>query len=432
MNYGTAFQKTRNKMGIFRRLFSSSNEAKIERAKIFLEKGRFNDARLEIGEIQEPTATQIRNDALEALAEMNIEEARARYQSGDYQGANEHLKMAKGFGATEDALKGIRRNGTTLQQQRKKEARKKFEEKNAIRMVGEDPLWSLPPNHPHIRYALRVENYPVELRERLVKLGPEFVEIVLQIEDGNPKVAFDRLGVFVETDPIVRYERARAALKAGMVEAAISDLAFFGKEVGHQVIENQHTGALLGHLLSRIGRKEQALDNLNRQIETGSHPALEMVRSQLLESMGDWKAAAATTADLVQRSPRNMNLIRQLARIRLKQGQRVLATQILEQGLNQCCTPGQCGSQPLDVAAVRMLAQTYLEDRVKPERCKDLLAKIQRHVSEPIWDDQYLSLLWARNQSDPFVNSMAQKLYIKLGRDDPRRKIMEKSFELSA
>ncbi len=58
-----------------------------------------------------------------------------------------------------------------------------------------------------------------------------------------------------------------------------------------------------------------------------------------------------------------------LARIRVGLGKRMAAMQALEGGLNTCCSsPGKCGNQPFDVAAGRMLARLYLEDRMEPKR----------------------------------------------------------------
>ena len=114
-------------------------------------------------------------------------------------------------------------------------------------MHGDDPIWSLPPDDPRLQYALHLETYPVEVRERLIPLGQEFAEAVLSIQQGNGNDGVSILSNYIEREPAVRYERARAAMAIGNLPLAIADLMTFGDEVGHCVIGNVHTGALLGH-----------------------------------------------------------------------------------------------------------------------------------------------------------------------------------------
>ena len=101
---------------------------------------------------------------------------------------------------------------------------------------------------------------------------------------------------------------------------------------------------------------------------------------------------------------------------------------ILENGLKQCCTPGTCGSQPLDVNALRMLAQIYLEDRQHQPRALELLSDIQRLSPTPTWEDQYLSALAARNDGHPFSHNLSEQLLSNLSPSDPRRNLVLSAF----
>ena len=130
----------------------------------------------------------------------------------------------------------------------------------------------------------------------------------------------------------------------------------------------------------------------------------------------------------MKRIPKNLSLIKQLARLKIKQKERAAASNILENGLKQCCTPGTCGSQPLDVNALRMLAQIYLEDRQHQPRALELLSDIQRLSPTPTWEDQYLSALAARNDGHPFSHNLSEQLLSNLSPSDPRRNLVLSAF----
>ena len=126
-------------------------------------------------------------DAMTGLVEANLEEGRARYSSGDREGAEEHLALARTFGATAEQLRQARRMGREAMP-----APKPKRTPAAEGPVGDDPIWSLPPDDPRLRYALMVETYPAHLRERLMALGPAFAEAALLTDNGQPERALKR------------------------------------------------------------------------------------------------------------------------------------------------------------------------------------------------------------------------------------------------
>ena len=83
-------------------LFGMSEEQKILRAKRYVDQGQFNNARMEVFGIDHPEAQNILEMANMGLAQVNIEEAQARFNSGDFLGAQEHLELAKKFGASDE------------------------------------------------------------------------------------------------------------------------------------------------------------------------------------------------------------------------------------------------------------------------------------------------------------------------------------------
>ena len=416
-------------MGWFQRTFLNTPEARIERATLFLEESDFNNARLELEGLNDSRAQDMLNRALLGLVELNLKEAEARFSSGDDQGAMEHLRLAKKFGASKEHIKAIQQVGSEFQRERRVEALEKMAKKNKVEPQGKDPIWSLPPDDPRLQYAIHLEGYPIPLRERLIPLGQEFAQAVLNIDQGNPKQSLEIISNFIEKEPAARYERARAALATGQFPMAMSDLMIFGEEIGHQEINNTHTGALLGQLFAQTGRGSEGIEQLNTIISKDSHPSLRVVRAQLLEHSGKLKPAEKEIQELLKDHPQSQPLIRQLAQIRMKLGNRISAANTLEAGFASCCATGSCSSQPPDIGSLRLLARIYLEDRVMPERVTDLLQKLSNRVQQPLWEDQYLLALQARNEGSPFAKEMAGKLFASLKDGDPRRNWLKESFQ---
>ncbi len=409
--------------GILGRLFPgwAGPEAKLSRARSLIDSGQHNEARWMLEGLNHPDADLLLEQAREGLVLANLEEARARYSSGDRPGAEEHLELARQFGATSDQLRSARRIGKQEAPRPETPA-----EPVALKTEGDDPLWSLPPDDPRLQYAVTVETYPQELRARLIDLGPEFAAAVRRIDTGHPDAAFEAIGPFVSRDPVARYERARAALAAGKGPAAASDLLSFGDQVGHQRIGTTHTAVLLSQVLVGLGRAEDALGPVQSARESASTPAdvhaLDGTRAQLLTVLNRLEEANTLATQLVRTAPRDMSIVRLLAQIREGLGERIQAMSILEDGLNRCCSsPGKCSNQPLDVAAVRHLVRMYLEDRVEPKRTEELLGDLRLHVKKPTWEDGFISALLARNEGQPQLDEMVSRLRSSISDGDPRQ-----------
>lgn len=419
-------------MGWFQRTFLNNPEARMERAEIHLQRREFNHARLELEGLDEPLAMQKLEEARKGLASLNLEEAQARFSSGDDVGALEHLNLAHEFGADQNDIRRVKELGRSFQQQRRQEAIEKQKARDKSHKIkGNDPIWSLPPEDPRLQYALRLEEYPVELREKLIPLGQEFAQAVLSI-DSNPQEALQVMNNFVEQEPAVRYERALAALACGEYPLAISDLMTFGQEVGHQEIGTVHTGALLGQLMAQLGRQTEGLKTMEELLKDDNHPSMRIVRSQLLFHNGQYKIAEQETQKLLKEYPKSQPLIRQLAEIRIKLENRISAANVLEAGFASCCATGTCGSQPPDIASMRLLARIYLEDRAVPERSDELLQQLSHMVKQPTWEDQYLITLKSRNDGNPVAQELAVKLFQMLKDGDPRQKWITEAFDLPA
>lgn len=414
-------------MGFLGRLFGTDPTVRAEKAQRFLERGQFNEARWELEGLDHPQAEAMMALAHEGLAKLNLEEAKARFSSGDVVGAKEHMEMARQFGADPTELRQVRR----LARQVREEARaaKAAAKVKPTLPEGADPLWSLPPDDPRLRYAMLLEAWPEDLRERLAALGPDFARAVLLVEGGKGGEAFEQLTPFAQQEPAARYERARAALQAGKLPAAASDLRTFGDEVGHRRIGPVHTAVMLTQTLARLGRSPEALEALNKEIAVNDEIALRGTRASLLEGMGRVEEAGKEAEALLLTAPRDQGLYRLLARTREALGNRVGAMAALEGCLAKTCSnPGKCGQQPFDVQAARMLARLYLEDRIEPKRAQELLHKLSGHIERPNWEDRYLAALVARNEDELQSPALARRLLAELPDNDARRAWVHKAF----
>ena len=161
-------------------LFGISEEQKINRAKKYVEQGQFNNARMEIFDIKSSEASEILEKANVGLSQINIQEAQARFNSGDFLGAQEHLELARKFGASEEDIRVARRLGRQRKQEAENESKQLKAQRNKIEVVGDDPVWSLPPDHPHVRYAIKIKEYPNNVQKKLIDLGSGFAEMEKQ------------------------------------------------------------------------------------------------------------------------------------------------------------------------------------------------------------------------------------------------------------
>ena len=283
-------------MSFLGKLFGTDPDVKVDKAARLIAEAEFHEARWLLEGLDHPRADELMKTALSGLITANLDEARARYSSGDREGGEEHLTLAREFGATGEQLRSARRLGR--ESMPKPKPKKTPADEGPI---GNDPIWSLPPEDPRLRYALLVETYPEHLRERLLGLGPSFAESVLMTDSGKAQQAMKSLAEHVAQDDVARYERARAAIAAGELPAAASDLLQFGDSIGHQRIGSNHTAMMMVQVLSSLGRSEEALGHILRELSKPEPPheqiMLRSAEAQLLFILGrDEEADTKTTA----------------------------------------------------------------------------------------------------------------------------------------
>lgn len=422
-------------MSWFTRLFPGFGpEGRLQRARRALEVADYHTARVELDGLDHPEAEPLRREVAAGMMRANLEEAAGRFNAGDEEGGREHLELARQLGATADQLAEVRR---ARRRDREERARARAMQEAAALAVetppeGDDPLWSLPPDDPRVRYAVLLDGWPEDLRERLLRLGPAFAQAVMLIEEGQAGQAWAALRPLAATDPVARYERGRAALLAGRPADAAQELRQFGEAVGHRRIGASHSAALLCEAQAGAGDLAGALATIDGALAaTPGETDLLSLRAAVLEAQGRLDEAESTTRRLLDRAGRSMPAWRMLSRIRLRRGDRPGAAAALEAGLGACCSsPGKCGNQELDVEAARSLARLYLEDRVAPERSAELLGKLQAAGAEATWEDRYLAALVVRNRGDA-TPALANRLREELGPSDPRRGLVDAAFTAS-
>ncbi len=412
-------------MGLFSWLFPTP-EQQLDKARAMLERGAYAQARDLAETLEVEGAAAVVAGARAGLVRLNLDEALALARAEEFERAEEHLSLARGFddGGSAEALRLAARELRGLRASARQRVKKGLELANdpSILSPGADPVFSLPPDDPRLRYAMGLEAWPEDLRERLVALGPDFAAAASRLDAGDPGGAIEAITPFIEREPAARYERARAAEAAGRLAMASSDLASFAEAVGHRQIGGVHTGALLGGLLLRQGRAGEALAALDRGLASDPESLpMRATRAVALEALGRYAEADEAAVALVKRAPRDLGLYRLMARCRLRAGKRVEAMQVLEAGLSRNCTSGRCGAQPFDVASGRMLAQLYLEDRLDPQRAAELLAQIKAAVGSPGPFERYLDALVLRNAGDPEAEATARQILASIEPGHPLR-----------
>ena len=443
-------------MGLFSWLFPTE-EDKYNKAIGLLESGQYAQALhlfegLERDDLDEP-----KKQARLALKTRNLEVALGCANAGEFESAAEHLELAVQFSSAKDPdVRSTQKEISRLETQAPAPkapsgagmgggplgmggggtpAPVAGGSTGPVEAQGDDDLWSLPPDDPRVRFALLLESYPEELRERLAGLGARFAEAVVSIDDGNPQAALKKLGSFVGSEPAARFERSRAAQATGNLPLAGSDLSIFGEEVGHVMVGGTHTGAMLGRILAEQGRLEEALTAINKALEQDARNfQLRGTKASLLEGLGKFGQADELARKLVRDVPSDMGLYKLMARCRVQSDKRIEAMQVLESGLKSNCSTGTCGSQPFDVDAGRLLARLYLEERLDPKRARELVSQVKAGIEKPTWFEDYLDALTARNGNDEDALDLARQLLpaANAPEEDPQKRMVMKAFpELS-
>ena len=428
-------------MGLWSWLFPSP-EDRVQNARRYLEQGRPDEARLEILEVDHPDAAEVLKAAETQLAEQNLDAALEYARAGDDDRVMVHLELAEQFhhGGLEEQFRATRRELREVRTAREEEAARNKQAQHQRLMSDEppsahrDPTFDAPGSATELvdeeraeieqRVALLVENYPAALRPSVGELGGAFAQAVLDLEDGHPESAVRKLLALPDEQPLVQWERARAAHALGDPAAAARAARAFAKHAGgHYPMGRIHSGTYLAQLLTESGESAEALAVMRKVRATkGSRDEGGFLFGLLLLRNGHLQEAETVTKAMIQRSPKTMPLYRLLASVRLAGNHRTEAMRALEAGLEAThCSPGQCGFQPPDLEANRMLATLYLEDGIEPQRALELADVAAGLVQRPTWEDGYLRALVARARGETQVAQMAQQLANALPAEDPRR-----------
>jgi hypothetical protein len=424
-------------MGLFSWM-TPSPERRLARARTALERKDWALARDEVEGLDGDEALSIRARARDELVTSNLEAAVSWANAGDEERVRVHLDLAADHhdGGREadfrEARRVIREQRETAQA--KAEATKR---KRDARTLSVDPL-HLGPNglsvpHPsddltgpdaeeqQTRLALVIENYPETLRGAASRLGPPFSQAILDLEDGRPDLALQALLALPDDEPLVRWERARAAYGLGDPKSAAREIHQFASLAsGHHPIGQTHSGLLLTQTLAESGDVQGGLRVL-RDLRARDPRLGGFLFAQLLASTEQFEEADSTLRDLIRQHPLESAFYKLLAFVRVRTGHRVEAMRALETGLHQnACASGTCSAKPVDPDMKRLLAVLYLEDGIETKRALALMAEIPPQDSAS-WDDLYLQGLAAKAQGDTAAHEqISRTLYQATPQDDPR------------
>lgn len=436
-------------MGLLSWLFPSPQQ-KLEAARKELEKGRFADARLMALEVELPEAAGIVDLAEQELCRLNIAHALSWAEAGDAEKVDAHFELAERFArpTVMAELRQATREAQRVLIAKAAAAKAEADTHNARWNEVDDRFFDAHGSEDlpmpegvspedaealHARIAIAYENYPEALRQGMLRLGADFAQAILDIDDGKAAEAAAALARLPDTEPLVLHERARAALTLGDARSAAALwTAFAAVAGGHHTIGTQHTGVLAAHCLARTGDLDGATAILTELRKTDVRNGGGLLAS-LLEAKGDLDGAEALLKELLQKTGPQPPVYTAIARIRAATGRRAEAMQALETGMRSCgCGTGKCGTFPPDLAMYRMLATLYLEDGVERERGLDLAAQARDLVQQPQWDDLYLSTLAARANGDGDWPQRATALRQHTPEGDPRRATLDRYLPIVA
>jgi tetratricopeptide (TPR) repeat protein len=408
-------------MGLLSWFFPSA-EDRVARARAQLAKGRPDEARLELLDLDHPDAKVVLAEAENALALRNLAEAVNAVRSHDDVRAADILELAERFhhGGHEAAFQEARKEMRDLRADRGRAAERAQEEAQR-RLLAADPLgvsggpsWldrtadasAFGPEREELeaRLALAVENYPESLKPSVAELGASFGQAVLDLEDGRPDLAIQALVALPDDQPLVQWERARAAYVVGDPAAAAKALRRFVADAGHHAIGQRHSATFLAQCLAESGDLPQALKVL-RSARTDNPKLGGLLYANLLEASGELENAETVLKRVIQEAPRVNAAYVALARVRVRGDHRPQAIQA-----NGSCKSGQCGYQPPDLEVHRMLATLYLEDGVERDRALELAGIAQGLIQKPTWPDLYLAALTAHAQGSPETRELVDRL----------------------
>jgi len=426
-------------VGLLSWLFPSPAD-RVARAKVELAAGRPQEARLELLDVEHAEAPALLEQAENALALRNLEAALDHCRSGSDVRAAEHLELADRFhhGGHEERFRDVRRELRQMRadrsvavQRAKEESQRRMLEADPLGITG-GPSWldatadesafDADREELEARLALLVEGYPEALRGSVTDLGASFAQAALDLDEGKANLALQAFLALPDDDPLVCFERARAAYALGDAAAAARSLRRFAEVApGHHPMGQRHSATFLAQCLAESGDLSGAVRVMRSA--RADHPKLgSLFFATLLEAQGQLEEAEALLLAVLRDHPRQSQAYLVLARVRLAAGHRPQAMRALEASLEAtgCSSPGQCGYQPPDLGVHRMLATLYLEDGIERERALELADVARGLVSKPQWGDLYLAALAAKTSGTPEAPQLIDRLRQVTPPDSPQ------------
>lgn len=413
-------------MGILS-FFFPKPEDRVRRATKLVDNGRWAAVLDELQGIELPEAEGLRAKAKQGLVRMNLEAAISWANADDDHRVQIHLDLVEQYhqGDLVEEIRAARRQVREIRQTRDAVEQRKHEEREA-RLLAVDPLGisggpdlfrdpipdDLAGEDDHeraARLAFLVEGYPEDLRKKLKELPADFANAVLLLDEGRSDKALQTLVALPDNNPIVQYERARAAHALGDARAGARALRRFAELAGHTEIGNVHTAVRLAQMTAEAGDPADALRVL-RQARRKAPRLGGILYAQLLLHSNELEEADTVLRGLIANQPRRTDLHLLLGTVRLRAGMREEAKQALEAAMDKVCdNVGRCGHNPPNPDVLRMLAILYLEDGSDVARGKELAEMLAGVEAKPSWQDRYIDALVAIRTGQPDATSLSRR-----------------------
>lgn len=423
-------------MGLLSWFFPSA-EDRIVTARSWIAEGDWAEARQTILGVDHPDAVALVAQCEAELCRLNLAAAVSWADAGDEDRVRHHLDVAENFkgpGLEEDFREARRALRTKREaRQAEKAAAAAAHDLSAQHaavpafLQDDNQLTEGQDEESAARISLIVESYAPALRNSVGTLGATFAQALLDLENGRADLSLQGLLTLPDDQPVIRYERARAAYAMGDPAATTRELKAFAELHGQHVdMGRHHTGLFLATTLTESGSIDEALAFVRTERKRDPDFGAGLY-AQLLEIKGELKESERVLVALVRTYPKDSGLYALLGRVRAAQGNRHGAMTTLEAGLEACaCAPGTCGFRPPDVRVIRSLATLYLEDGVDTKRGLELAQQAQGLVQQPTWEDVYLQALAARSSGMPEAKQLAATLWEHTPTGDERQERLQK------
>lgn len=339
---------------------------------------------------------QLRTKAADALAQLNLDEARACLNIGDHERAQEHVSLALFHGRDQELLESAR-NLLAAPTPVRQLTENSCLDKNCC-SVAEPRYDSVDDFDTRTRLELLLAAYPDNLRDRYLNLDDRFIEAILLAHEGSSDAAFQILDALPDDvrDDLFWFERGSLLARLGRTHTACQDL----DRCLSLNLEHQLAREILIELLVDSGDYPAAQHYLNTPEGHVLPNGFRSARLALIANVhGDMEQSLAFSLSAIEQGCRDENVLLNASRLSEERGLLAEAERILHL---LPATGGCSGSGNLPLAEFR------LRHRKDLDKALDTFRALARH-----------------DQTNPFWALRLGQTYLALQRNKEARPLLE-------